>query len=454
MRSIAGILSTDSTSRLVRGLARVLSDPAAHGVRATAVNLGATLCIQVASVPLFLATIGVDRYAEWLVLVAIPTYLSLTDLGFSAVAATAATEALIERNHDRARRVLCSAWALVTLLSATVGLMGIAAAFSVIDSTRFTSIGPSAPWIIVAQLVAVLVGMQGGFAEAAMRAAGQFPRGMTWVTIGRGTDFLCMAICLILTRDPLIASVGLLVSRIGVTLTCHAKARARLAWFRLWPKHVSVTCTRNLLMPSLTFAAFPIGAAFVLQGMTIVMSWHVSSMSLVALTTTRTAVGLIQQLVVVLGNGTLAEITIALARRRVDRARRLYRITIASSLLLAVCAGAILSVWGTWLIRQWTDGQVSVTSWFICALAGAALADVYWNASINMLRAANRHQIAGVAYALSALLAVVIASWLAPSMDLYAVPLATLIIPVIMSPLSALLVRALFRQVESPVGAL
>ena len=60
----------------------VLRDGAIRGLGANGLALLVTLIIQVLSVPVFLYSVGVNAYAEWLILTAIPSYLSLTDLGF------------------------------------------------------------------------------------------------------------------------------------------------------------------------------------------------------------------------------------------------------------------------------------------------------------------------------------------------------------------------------------
>lgn len=54
-----------------------------HGIGANGYGLLVTVVVQLAGVPILLHAWGAQLYGEWLILAAIPTYLSMTDLGFS-----------------------------------------------------------------------------------------------------------------------------------------------------------------------------------------------------------------------------------------------------------------------------------------------------------------------------------------------------------------------------------
>src|SRR5579863_810410 len=56
------------------------------GFSATAVGPVITALVQLISVPAFLRAWGPHLYGEWLVMSAVPAYLSFTDIGFGSVA--------------------------------------------------------------------------------------------------------------------------------------------------------------------------------------------------------------------------------------------------------------------------------------------------------------------------------------------------------------------------------
>ena len=59
-----------------------------NGFGANAYGQLVVIIIQLAGVPILLHAWGTQLYGEWLILAAIPTYLSMTDLGFSQSAGT------------------------------------------------------------------------------------------------------------------------------------------------------------------------------------------------------------------------------------------------------------------------------------------------------------------------------------------------------------------------------
>ena len=78
--------------RLVLGAAATVSGP-----------LG-TIAIQLASVPIFLHFWGTALYGEWLIMIAIPSYLTLGDFGFGSVAGNDMTMSVAAEQHDEALR--------------------------------------------------------------------------------------------------------------------------------------------------------------------------------------------------------------------------------------------------------------------------------------------------------------------------------------------------------------
>lgn len=58
-----------------------------YGRGANAFGQLVTIIVQLVGVPILLHAWGVQLYGEWLILFAIPAYLSMTDLGFTQCAA-------------------------------------------------------------------------------------------------------------------------------------------------------------------------------------------------------------------------------------------------------------------------------------------------------------------------------------------------------------------------------
>jgi hypothetical protein len=76
-----------------------------HGLGANAYGQLVVIIIQLAGVPILLHAWGTQLYGEWLILAAIPTYLSMADLGFSQSAGNDMTAHGARRQRRHAGRV-------------------------------------------------------------------------------------------------------------------------------------------------------------------------------------------------------------------------------------------------------------------------------------------------------------------------------------------------------------
>src|SRR5262249_10081754 len=101
-------------------------------------NLGANgfaqlvnIITQLVAVPLFLYAWSKEHYGEWLLLSALPTYLSLAEAGFVSVSANKAAMLASAGKPEEVRRVLQTAWGFLLIMSGFLALLAAPAAFLV-----------------------------------------------------------------------------------------------------------------------------------------------------------------------------------------------------------------------------------------------------------------------------------------------------------------------------------
>src|SRR5277367_4476438 len=73
-----------------------------------------TTLIQIVSVPVFLSHWGAGLYGEWILLNAIPSYFSMSDLGFGTVAGNEMTMLMVSDKRAEAIEVFQSVWVITT----------------------------------------------------------------------------------------------------------------------------------------------------------------------------------------------------------------------------------------------------------------------------------------------------------------------------------------------------
>lgn len=87
-----------------------------RGIGATALYPIVSAVIQLVSVPVFLRFWGPSLYGEWLLLSTVPTYLSLTDMGFGSVAGNDMTMRVAAGDRTGALRSFQSAWVMICVI--------------------------------------------------------------------------------------------------------------------------------------------------------------------------------------------------------------------------------------------------------------------------------------------------------------------------------------------------
>src|ERR1700688_3821876 len=92
----------------------------ARGLSATALSPIVTAVIQLAAVPCFLHFWGAAKYGDWLILSAIPSYLTLSDLGFGDASGSDMTMRVAAGDRQGAIETYHSSWALLSLVSLLV----------------------------------------------------------------------------------------------------------------------------------------------------------------------------------------------------------------------------------------------------------------------------------------------------------------------------------------------
>jgi O-antigen/teichoic acid export membrane protein len=414
----------------------LLRDKATLGVVGNFGNLAVTLIIQVVQVPIFLHAVGVVRYSGWVFLTAIPAYFALSDLGFSGAAVTAATHQLAAQRTARAVEFIRSGWVLVNSVFGVLFILVIVALTlcnpRTFDTLRWSSICA----IVILQLVGVVAWLQAGFIEGAFRASGEYPIGISLITLLRLGEFVCTMIVLLTTTSLVAAAAASAVTRCVFMWAIYVKARRRYSWYSLGIPHASLSAIRALAGPSLGSGGFSFGFGTINQGFVILAGSTLGPQNLIELTTVRTLANTIQQLTVSTSTGILGELTIAISKGEYLRASRLVLRSAMFVISIDVLSAAALALFGPEVIQVWTNGHVHPSRNFVVAMVLTVLADVPWQCCLAVVRSVNAQRRLGLLYLFAAILSVAIGGILLRMIGLIGVPLALFCLDAILTPVA------------------
>jgi len=361
--------------------------------------------IQLAGVPILLSSWHASLYGEWLILFAIPAYLSLGDLGFSLSAANDMTARVGREDRTGALGVFQSLTGLVLFL-ALVGLVLITIAATLLPLENWVHFSGlttrDVRWVLWFLGAEVLMKLPDGVNHAGFRATGDFA---LHVTIYYSTLFAQHASIWLLAAlgfGPVAAAAAFFIIRVIATPANAIVLARRHPWLRFGFSHARLTQLRSLIRPALANTGIPLALALNVQGMVLLVGAILGPVAVVTFSTVRTLTRLALQMVSTVSHAAEPELASAYGKGDQVLLRTVYHHALRGSFWLALTVSIGLALTGARILTFWTHGRVIMDPGLFRWLLASAVASALWYGSLTLLKAANRHLRAAVIYAASA----------------------------------------------------
>lgn len=400
-------------------------------------NLGAnaygqliTVAIQLASVPLFFHYWGLELYGEWLILSAIPAYLSLSDIGFATVAANDMSMRLAKGDQQGTLEVYQSIWVFISGVSLLVGsaLAYLIVSFPVNSLFSISHINAvQTSQVLFVLMLYVLLGLQGGVLNAAFRAVGRYAYGTVMNNSIRLIEWLCSMLALVLSGSVLdVAMAALIVRTLGLMVLWFT-LRVHAPWLMLGVQAASVHKIRELLKPAIAFMAFPLGLALSLQGMVLVIGMLMGTASVAIFSTYRTLARLLVQVITMLNQAIWPEISAAYGSGKIDVVNKLHRKSSSLTFWIALASVMAIGMLGEWVVSLWTRHAFQPHPVLLVLLLTSSFLNVLWQTSWVVLMATNQHQKISIVFIASAASGLIMSALAIPLFGLNGVGLALVV---------------------------
>lgn len=372
-----------------------------RGVGASAVQQAMTILIQVAAVPILLSHWGVGVYGAWLILSAVPSYLSLTDFGFGTAASNQMAMRYARGDMDGARASFSASIALAASSAAIcAALVLIAATVLPVDHLRGVGALPSgeARLVLIALSLSLLAGMLRTVFYSVLYADGRYPLGIVLLTFCRGLEFFALAGTALLGGQPGQAATAVAGVSLATTAAYGLFVLVSSPWLPLRGLHIRARELKGLVAPSLSFLLFPLASALNIQGVVLVIGLTSSPHAVVVFSTLRTLSRLTVMPLRSLMDAMRPEMSRAygLGEAQTLRAMTSFLTWVAAWAALAIIAG--LSVIGPHLMSAWTTGKVALQWPVYGLLMAASWVQAAAYPSYMLLYASNRHRLISLSY--------------------------------------------------------
>ena len=386
-----------------------------HGLGAHAYVQFAVIIIQLAGVPILLYAWGTQLYGAWLILAAIPTYLSMADLGFSQSAGNDMTARIARGDVTGALAVFQSLSALVYGF-ATFGVALVAVLLIWLplgEWLHFAALSTTeVRWILWLLAAEVLTRLCDGVNHAGFRSHGDYAlhvainaSTMLLQNVAAWTAALCGA-------GPVGAAIALVAVRAFEVPAAAAWLRYRHRDVRFGLAHARADELLRLSKPASANIAMPVAEAFTNQGMLLAVGGVLGTAAVVVFSVTRTLANFLLQLAMLVALPFGPEIATAWGRADMEAIKFLFVRMLSSSFVLVLPASTGIYFLGGFILKVWTHGKVRpdelLLDFFICSVILAGI----WKIGIIVLMSVNRHLRSAMSYSFSSI-ALMLAAWFA-----------------------------------------
>jgi O-antigen/teichoic acid export membrane protein len=363
------------------------------GMGANSFGMAITIGIQLVSLPLFLHYWDAATYGKWLILSAIPSYLSMADVGMVTAAGNKMTMAIGEGDMQEANTLFQSAQMFMAVICGGIALLVV----PFVLWAPLPVLGDIDQRVaLFAMSLGVLVALFGGLSDAVFKSTERYAMGImlgNYVRLGEWVG--CMFGLVIVGSFAAVALSGLAIRLIGTLAGIMLAQRGNhgVRWGLHAAKAIEI---RAMVKPAVSFMAFPLANALSFQGVTLLVGAIFGPVAVALFNTYRTIARVAVQVTAIFSHTLWPEFSRLFGQGAMPAIANLYRRSTWLSALLSLFVSLGLYFLSPWMLRIWTHGAIEfVPSFMFLMLLYAAVAGI-WHMPRVLLMSTNQH--VGLAY--------------------------------------------------------
>jgi len=394
------------------------------GLMSGAFGQAVTIGIQLLSIPLLLHYWGIELYGEWLILSAIPTYLSLSNIGLPATAGNAI--AMLDENTDQEKRleIYQSTWFMVTGFSLIMLFIFIAAIylFNVYELTNIKTMAKETFFIAISLLLFhVILCFQSGILKIAYRAIKRNPFGDFLNYLTRMFEWIGASILVFYGQGIIEVALCFVIVRVLSNIIQWGILKINKNKLSIGVKYYKFSAVKSLLKPSVAAMSFPLGLALVLQGMIILIGHFLSPASVVVFNVYRTLTRVVVQVVAVINQSIWPEISYAYSQGNINLIKSLMKRSQMVCFIIGLVLITALHFTHELIIDLWLNKSIIHNELLFQTLLAATFIHLLWQPFWVTKMALNKHVIFSYFFVLISLLTILISTQLIPLLGIIGV---------------------------------
>ncbi|WP_420384360.1 lipopolysaccharide biosynthesis protein [Novosphingobium sp.] len=368
------------------------------------------ILIQLALVPVLIHAWGTELYGTWLLLTAVPFYLTFSDFGFTFIAKNEMVMAVAAGDKPAAVRTFQSVF---VMLSCAIPVVFIAMAGPpfLLDLSHLLSLHgyPNAQARLVFAVLVLNVALYQYFPLlcGGIRAENRPATEAMLAATSRLCEGLLIAVVALRGGDLLAAASASLVNRIVFLGITYLWMRRLSPWVDLGWRHARMAEIRRLFHPALAYMFMPLAQAVMIQGPVLVIGHILDPVMVVTFATSRTLARLGTAGTNMLTNSFITEFAARAGQGDRVGFAALFRteLLLCGVAIAGYVAGIILL--DDRLMHLFTHGKVPILEPFFGMIVAGVVAEMIWQTLFTPISAVNRHRSTTYTYSMLCLIGIV-----------------------------------------------
>lgn len=403
-------------------LQRILS-----GLGLSAAGILVLLLGQILAVPIFLTAWGAQLYGEWLVLTNLVAGLSVLNFGVQTYVINRLIAFHVRGEMVQGTQLLHAALRLYIVLCslAVLATLGLVASPEILTRLRITALPPDEARLVLGmQGLLVAYALVNGMLVNLFRVNNQLPRQLAYRLVERVVYSFCPITIAVAGGYPVHATLATAVLIGGIGIVAFRDVNRRSP-FKLGLASSSWKMSLSLLGPSLVFFLVSLASTLLTTGTIVILSTNRGAATVTIFSTTLLLSNFVVN-VMSQGLGVLwPEITAASARTgNFSTLAAWHRLALKLTGSVALVASAVLALLGADVLRIWTRGRIEIDPVLNLLLALYLLLQVPGLTSSVFGLATNRQNELFKVQVVTAVVSLLLAVWLVPSMGVRGAALA------------------------------
>jgi len=350
-----------------------------------------TLLSQLILVPLFINTLGVELYGEWLIITTIPNYLLVSDLGLTVTVTNIMCQQISLDKKSEANELFKSTNSLIILISIVIFVAYFIASYF-LDISHYLSLSilksNYVETVLYIFIVNVCLSLLLNFNLGYFKALNKYHINQKYISILYFSDFLGTMFILLLKGELLYVPIYLAVNRVVILLV----SRYELSKYPFYTYGFSsnIHLARAVIPSSINYTLYNIGFALLLQGNTFIVGKYLGSVEVVTFNTVRTMVNSVKAFISIIYLPYLPKFTISLTKSDYTTAKKDYNRLLIITVLISSLAALILYFLKEPLFYLWLHKNIIFEQVFIITMLISIMFQSTWNAASMLLLSINK----------------------------------------------------------------